>query len=110
MREPALEFQHLEGRAPAGPGRGVASVPRKLFRIGEVMAHTGLSRQTLHNYTMLDLIRPADRTPAGHRLYGEDVFERIERIKALRERHTLLEIRAILAGELPPAEPPGGNP
>ena len=36
--------------------------PRKLFKIGEIMSHTGLSRQTLHNYTMMGLIREAERT------------------------------------------------
>jgi DNA-binding transcriptional MerR regulator len=74
----------------------VVATPKKLFRIGEVMAHTGLSRQTVHNYTMLGLIHVAERTPAGHRLYGDEVFERLERVKALRGRHTLLEIKAIL--------------
>ncbi len=76
----------------------MAAIPRKLFRIGEVIAHSGLSRQTIHNYTMLGLIDAEERTPAGHRLYGEDVFERLERIKQLREQHTLLEVKRIVTG------------
>jgi DNA-binding transcriptional MerR regulator len=72
------------------PGRRI--VPRKLFKIGEVMRYTGLSRQTVHNYTMLGLLREEERTDSGHRLYGEDVFERVERIKALRATKTLKEI------------------
>jgi len=40
--------------------------PKKLFKIGEVMRYTGLSRQTLHNYTMMGLIQEAERTDSGH--------------------------------------------
>src|SRR5688572_8630303 len=57
-------------------------IPKKLYKIGEVMRHSGLSRQTIHNYTMLGLLTEDERTESGHRLYGEGVFERIERIKA----------------------------
>ena len=71
-------------------------VPRKLFKIGEVMRYTGLSRQTIHNYTMLGLITEEERTESGHRLYGEDVFERLERIQDLKKSKTLKEIRAIV--------------
>ena len=72
---------------------------RKYFRIGEVMENSALSRQVLHNYTQLDLIRAVKRTAAGHRLYDESVFVRLERIKELKaEGKTLLEIRKILNG------------
>ena len=74
----------------------MASKVPKLFKIGELMERSGLSRQTLHNYTMLGLIRPVTRTPSGHRLYGEEVFEKLERIKKLRQSHTLLEVREML--------------
>ena len=70
-------------------------VPRKLFKIGEVMRYTGLSRQTIHNYTMMGLITEEERTESGHRLYGEDVFEKLERIKGLKDTKTLKEIRQI---------------
>lgn len=71
----------------------------KFFRIGEVMENSRLSRQVIHNYTQLELIREAKRTAAGHRLYDESVFQRLERIKALKARgKTLLEIRHILNG------------
>ena len=76
------------------------SPPRKLFKIGEVMEHSGVSRQTIHNYTTLRLITEAERTPSGHRLYGEEVFERLRRIAELkREDKTLKEIRRILGGK-----------
>ena len=69
---------------------------RKLYKIGELIERSGLSRQTLHNYTMLGLIEPARRTPTGHRLYDEATFERLDRIKALRDSKTLLEIKELL--------------
>jgi DNA-binding transcriptional MerR regulator len=73
--------------------------PKKLYKIGEVMRYTGLSRQTLHNYTMMGLIEEAERTDSGHRLYGEDVFERIEKIKMLQRHRTLREVKEILEKE-----------
>ena len=74
-------------------------VPRKLYKIGEVMRYTGLSRQTVHNYTVMGLITEAERTPSGHRLYGEEVFERLRRIRVLQEFMTLQEIKTHLEHE-----------
>ena len=71
-------------------------VPKKLYKIGEVMRYSGLSRQTIHNYTTLGLLTEEERTDSGHRLYGESVFERIERVKELRSHKTLKEIIEIL--------------
>ena len=70
--------------------------PRKLYKIGEIMSHTGLSRQTIHNYTMLGLITEDERTPSGHRLYGESVFYRLEKIQELKLRMSLKEVRETL--------------
>ena len=70
--------------------------PEKLYRIGEVMRYTGLSRQTVHNYTLLGLISEADRTEGGHRLYPENVFDRLEKIQELKKTRTLKEIRLLL--------------
>ena len=73
---------------------------RKLFKIGEVMQYSGLSRQTIHNYTVLGLIREQERTESGHRLYEERVFERLERIKEMRGKKTLRQIREVLKREM----------
>jgi DNA-binding transcriptional MerR regulator len=70
-----------------------------LYRIGEVMQFSGVSRQTLHNYTVLGLIVEQERTPAGYRLYGEEVFERLRRIAELKATHKLREIKTILRRE-----------
>jgi len=72
----------------------------KLYKIGEVMHYSGLSRQTLHNYTLAGLIIEARRTESGHRLYDESVFDRLERIKKFQEQnHTLMQIKKILEQE-----------
>ena len=69
----------------------------KLFKIGEVMQYTGLSRQTIHNYTLAGLIQEARRTPSGHRLYDESAFDRLEQIKVLQTKHyTLFQIKKLL--------------
>lgn len=64
------------------------------------MEYTGLSRQTIHNYTLAGLISEARRTVSGHRLYDETVFDRIDKIKILQEKnYTLLQIKKILEQE-----------
>ncbi|RME73223.1 MAG: MerR family DNA-binding transcriptional regulator [Planctomycetota bacterium] len=89
-----------DGRKAAGErDRPIGPPPRKLYKIGEVMQYSGLSRQTIHNYTTMELITEAERTPSGHRLYGEEVFERLRRITELKKTHTLGEIRELLLRE-----------
>jgi DNA-binding transcriptional MerR regulator len=78
----------------AGPTPPVA--PPKLYRIGEITAFTGLSRQTIHNYTTMGLITEADWTPGGHRLYGEQVFSRLHRIAELKPHKSMQQIKRIL--------------
>lgn len=69
----------------------------KYFKIGEVIEYSGLSRQVIHNYTQLELIYEAKRTLSGHRLYQEEVFDRLKKIKELQAKgKTLLEIKKIL--------------
>ena len=77
----------------------VSTPPRKLYRIGEIVEHTALSRQTVHNYTTMGMIREERRTQGGHRLYGEHVFERLARIEQLKRVLTLAQIRELLARE-----------
>jgi DNA-binding transcriptional MerR regulator len=71
------------------------SVPQKLYRIGEIVHCTPYSRQTIHNYTIMGLIREAAWTNGGHRLYDEGVFKRLSRIAELRKTKTLSQIREI---------------
>lgn len=72
--------------------------PAKFYKMGEVMEATKLSRQTIHNYTVAGLISEAKRTPKGHRLYNEDVFDRLDKIKTLQTKnYTLSQIKKLLS-------------
>ena len=71
-------------------------IPAKLYRIGELVNYSPFSRQTIHNYTIMGLIREAEWTEGGHRLYDESVFERLSEIIRLRKTKTLSEIREAL--------------
>ena len=72
-------------------------VPEKLYRIGELVRYSPFSRQTIHNYTIMGLIREAAWTEGGHRLYDETVFEKLSKIIELRKTKTLTQIREELA-------------
>ena len=74
-------------------------IPAKLYRIGELVNYTPFSRQTIHNYTIMGLIREIKWTEGGHRLYDESVFERLSKIMQLKKTKTLTEIRQILSKE-----------
>lgn len=73
--------------------------PPKRYKIGELAQFTGLTRQTLHNYTQWGLIAESGWTPGGHRLYDESVFARLATIMRLKDRYSMGQIRAILDGE-----------
>lgn len=55
-----------------------------MMKVGELARRTGLTVRTLHHYDDVGLLRPAARTPAGHRLYGEGEVERLQQIASLR--------------------------
>ncbi len=85
--------------------------PPKLYRIGEIVAYSTLSRQTVHNYTTMGLLREVAWTDGGHRLYDESVFERLDMIaelraqgrsiEAIREHFAATETSDVLATETP---------
>ena len=74
-------------------------VPVKLYRIGDIVRYTPFSRQTIHNYTTMGLIREAEWTQGGHRLYDESVFEQLSKIMEMKKTKSLFEIRKILLTE-----------
>lgn len=74
-------------------------IPAKRYRIGELVRYSPFSRQTIHNYTIMGLIREAEWTEGGHRLYDETVFERLSRIMELKKSMSLTEIRRVLREE-----------
>ena len=59
-------------------------IPPKLYRIGELVDYACLSRQTIHNYTAMGLLRESRWTRGGHRLYDESVFGRLDQIARLK--------------------------
>ncbi|MEN6424371.1 MAG: MerR family transcriptional regulator [Phycisphaerales bacterium] len=73
--------------------------PAKRYRIGELVRHSPFSRQTIHNYTVMGLIREVEWTEGGHRLYDESVFEQLSRIVELRKTKSLAQIRHLLKDE-----------
>ena len=73
--------------------------PAKRYRIGELVRYSPFSRQTIHNYTIMGLIREAEWTEGGHRLYDESVFDRLSKILELRETMSLTEVRRVLNKE-----------
>jgi DNA-binding transcriptional MerR regulator len=74
-------------------------IPARLYRIGDLIRCTPLSRQTIHNYTIIGLIQEAQWTEGGHRLYDESVFPRLARISELKKTKTLSQIKRILKQE-----------
>lgn len=68
-----------------------------MLKVGNLAEKTGLTVRTLHYYEEIGLLRPAQRTPAGHRLYSHDDVLRLQRILSLRALGlSLEEIRATL--------------
>jgi DNA-binding transcriptional MerR regulator len=72
---------------------------KKLFKIGEVAEYSGLTRQTVNYYSVLGVLQEAGRTPSGHRLYDEAVFDTIDRVRELKAKHTLREIAELLRAQ-----------
>ena len=80
-------------------------MPAKLYRIGDIVRYTPFSRQTIHNYTTMGLIREAQWTEGGHRLYDETVFAQLSKILEMKKTKSLIEIRRILSRQENPAGP-----
>ncbi|MCC3406461.1 MAG: heavy metal-responsive transcriptional regulator [Microcoleus sp. PH2017_10_PVI_O_A] len=86
------------------------SVAEKLYKIGSVAGCSGLSVKTVRYYDEMGLLSPAvERSPAGYRLFGEAVFNRLAFIKrsqalglSLQEIKDILQVRD--RGELPCSE------
>jgi hypothetical protein len=86
-----LPRRRSASNAAARHSRPAARVPTKLYRMGEVVAYSGLSRQTIHNYTTMGLLRESRWTDGGHRLYDEGVFTRLDQIAKLKSQRKSLE-------------------
>lgn len=68
-----------------------------MMTVNEVSKLSGVSVRTLHYYDEIGLLRPAQITEAGYRLYGEAELERLQHILLFRElQFPLKEITRIL--------------
>lgn len=86
-----LSWFEGERAGRGGTGTVVVRKPKKLWKVGDLVRATGLTRQTIHNYCLLGLIQEAERTPSGHRLYDDAVFERLARIERLKRQGKRLQ-------------------
>ncbi len=75
----------------SGTLRTSRPIPPKLYRIGEVVEYSGMSRQTIHNYTTMGLLHESRWTTGGHRLYDESVFRRLDQIAELKAASKSIE-------------------
>ena len=66
-------------------------VPPKLYRIGELVEFSGVSRQTIHNYATMGLLRETRWTKGGHRLFDEQAFGRLAAIEELKAQKKSLQ-------------------
>ncbi|MHC4562443.1 MAG: helix-turn-helix domain-containing protein [Planctomycetota bacterium] len=102
-----LRSGHAGGARAAGVAGGgsVRPIPPKLYRIGELVEYAGISRQTVHNYATMGLLRESKWTKGGHRLFDETAFERLATIAQLKARrksmHYIREYFARLEGGRP---------
>lgn len=55
-----------------------------LYRASEFARLAGVTVRALHHYDRLGLLKPARRTAAGYRLYGEGDFARLQQIVTLK--------------------------
>jgi len=86
------------GQHPAPSRRRRRPIPPKYYRISDLVEYSGVSRQTIHNYTTMGLLRESCWTRGGHRLYSESAFERLDIIDQLKaERRPMEFIRAYCA-------------
>lgn len=69
----------------------------RLIKAGELARRTGLTRQSLHMYVHLGLLRPAAETKGGQRLFNTQAVERVELIRMIcsDSGYTLKEVREI---------------
>ncbi|WP_330321493.1 MerR family transcriptional regulator (plasmid) [Streptomyces clavifer] len=72
-----------------------------LYSIGELARRTGTTVKTIRFYSDCGLIPPADRSPAGYRLYDNGAVARLDLVRTLRDLGVdLASIRKVMDREL----------
>ncbi|WP_433857571.1 MerR family transcriptional regulator [Streptomyces kronopolitis] len=74
------------------------------YPVGQVAGLAGITVRTLHHYDEIGLLPPGERSPAGHRRYGEDDLDRLQQILFYRELGFPLDEVAVLLDD-PDADP-----
>lgn len=65
--------------------------------VKEISDLTGISVRTLHYYDEIGLLKPADKSEAGYRLYDDKALETLQQILFFREFDIpLKEIKAVM--------------
>jgi len=64
--------------------RAVKTLTKEVYRAKEFASLAGVTVRALHHYDRLGLLRPKQRTEAGHRLYSLRDFARLEQIVVLK--------------------------
>jgi MerR family transcriptional regulator, thiopeptide resistance regulator len=62
----------------------VKSAGKRWHRASEFAQLTGVTVRTLHHYDRSGLLKPSGHTAAGHRLYGERDFVRLQQVVTLK--------------------------
>lgn len=75
--------------------------PKRLLRIQEVAAETGLTTRAIRYYEELGLLEPAGRSDGAYRLFDASDLERLRFIKELRDDagFSLLQVGQLLEDE-----------
>lgn len=69
-----------------------------LYTVRQTAVLAGITVRTLHHYDEIGLLRPAQRSDAGYRMYGRQELLRLQQILFYRELDMpLAEIRAVLS-------------
>lgn len=63
-----------------------------MMTVKEVSGITGISKRTLHYYDEIGLLKPADKSEAGYRLYDNKALEKLQQILFFRELGIPLKI------------------
>lgn len=74
------------------------------YSVGQVAGFAGVTVRTLHHYDEVGLLVPRERSPAGHRRYGDADLDRLQQILFYRELGFPLEEVAALLDD-PDADP-----
>lgn len=89
------------GRTPRDIPWVCKKMEKRHFTVDDVVQQLNVTPRTLHYYEEVGLIEPVARTVGGHRLYDENVVERLRHILRLKEYlgYSLNEIREVLGAE-----------